>query len=405
VLWEGPYQLHYASLPQGPVLQEIDLTDGLQYGTDITAVCMTPEADIALVGDSGGGLRVWSLESGDLLRLLDGHEDSVWLIRLTPDGRHVLSGGWDRTLRLWEIETGRCIHVMPHADAVWSAAVTPDGTHAVVGDRGGTLRVWNLGSGCNVRTVKAHVDEVASVQLSPDGSRVLSFGGEKDRQLKLWNLGGMGRRQRWRVDTNCEYSFRHDAQVMRASILPDGRRAVSQDNSGAIYVWNLATGQRVSNFEIQGLSPMGISRRLHPTADGLFLFSSGEDKLLVWSLETGRCIRELEGHRWSVSKIALSPDQRRILSIGGQTLRVWELEWEFEFPEPVDWDEGARPYLETFLTLHTSYDADGLTRRGTPAWSEEECQQLLTELGHHGYGWLRPEGVRNKLEEMAGKLQ
>jgi hypothetical protein len=71
----------------------------------------------------------------------------------------------------------------------------------------------------------------------------------------------------------------------------------------------------------------------------------------------------------------------------------------------MDWDEGARPYLETFLTLHCPYGEDGVSRVGKPEWSEDDFQQLLTELQYRGYGWLRPEGVRKKLEEMTANWQ
>ena len=82
--------------------------------------------------------------------------------------------------------------------------------------------------------------------------------------------------------------------------------------------------------------------------------------------------------------------------------------------DPADWDEGARPYLENFLTLHTPYAAalpDGkpseaeiiraLTREGTPIYTDDDFNQLLETLANAGYGWLRPEGVRRELNKMA----
>lgn len=66
-------------------------------------------------------------------------------------------------------------------------------------------------------------------------------------------------------------------------------------------------------------------------------------------------------------------------------------------------DEGARPYLHIFHALHTPYGPDGISRPGTPAWREEDFQQLLAELGYRGCGWLRPEGVRRKLEAIASQ--
>jgi hypothetical protein len=91
--------------------------------------------------------------------------------------------------------------------------------------------------------------------------------------------------------------------------------------------------------------------------------------------------------------------------------------WEYEFPVSTDWDEGARPYLENYLSLCTPYAAilptdrkpseeeiqRALTRVGRPniALVESNLKRLLHTLSYAGYGWLRPEGVRKELEKMA----
>ena len=84
---------------------------------------------------------------------------------------------------------------------------------------------------------------------------------------------------------------------------------------------------------------------------------------------------------------------------------LWEQVWVYEFPEPSDWDEGARPYLEKFLTLCCPVDKDGIRSVGKPVWNDEDFKKLLNELQHRGYGWLRPQGVRKKLEEMTANWQ
>ena len=99
--------------------------------------------------------------------------------------------------------------------------------------------------------------------------------------------------------------------------------------------------------------------------------------------------------------MAFSPDARFALS-GSEdsTLRLWELDWELEQNQPADWDEGARPFLTAFLTLHTPC-TDGPVRGGKPSWTEDDLQGLLRTLACAGYGWLRPVGARRELERMA----
>jgi hypothetical protein len=96
---------------------------------------------------------------------------------------------------------------------------------------------------------------------------------------------------------------------------------------------------------------------------------------------------------------------------------VWFLDWDLEDNEPADWDEGARPYLEMFLSAHEPYAGElpagrtptdeeivrALTREGRPVWTEDDFHQLLHTLGCAGYGWLRPEGVRRELAKMTAE--
>jgi WD40 repeat protein len=160
--------------------------------------------------------------------------------------------------------------------------------------------------------------------------------------------------------------------------------------------------------------------------DGRFALSGSEDKTLrLWDVMTGECLHVLEGHLGPVRSVSLSADSRFALSGGGDfgvndyLVRLWQLDWDLEARDPADWDEGARPYLETFLTLHTPYAgtlpqdrepseeeiALALTRRGRSTWIEQDFQALIKELQYAGYGWLRPEGVHAELERMAHDWQ
>jgi hypothetical protein len=136
--------------------------------------------------------------------------------------------------------------------------------------------------------------------------------------------------------------------------------------------------------------------------DGRYALSGACDGTLrLWEASSGKCLRTFAGHTDAVTSVSWSPDGRYALS-GGQdkTLRLWELDWEFAPNQPADWDEGARPFLEAFLTVHTPY-VGGMVRRGKPSWTEDDFRRLLDTLGCAGYGWLRPEGVRHMLDQLA----
>src|SRR5262249_24550032 len=100
------------------------------------------------------------------------------------------------------------------------------------------------------------------------------------------------------------------------------------------------------------------------------------------------------------------------------SMKLWVLDWELEDRPPADWDDGAKPYLETFLTLHTPYVTEApklfslnrkapppLSRRGTPDWTADDFDELLHTLGCAGFGWLRPEAVHRRLRQMAAEWE
>ena len=101
-------------------------------------------------------VRLWEVESGRCLRVLEGHTVSVWSVAWSPDGRHALSGSEDKTVRLWEVASGRCLRVLEgHTASVWSVAWSPDGQHALSGAEDKTVRLWEVGAGAACACSKA----------------------------------------------------------------------------------------------------------------------------------------------------------------------------------------------------------------------------------------------------------
>jgi WD40 repeat protein len=85
----------------------------------------------------------------------------------SPDGAHALSGGWDRTLKLWDVATGALIRTFQaQSDRISSVAFSPDGARVLSGCYDGTLKLWDAATGAIIRTFR-HSGEVTSVAFSP----------------------------------------------------------------------------------------------------------------------------------------------------------------------------------------------------------------------------------------------
>ncbi|MGO9985657.1 MAG: hypothetical protein ACLPIX_15800 [Rhodomicrobium sp.] len=122
------------------------------------------------------------------LKTFEGHGSDVTSAALSSDGRQALSGSRDRTLKLWDVETGRLLKTFEgHSDEVLSVAFRPDGARALSGSKDKTVKLWDVRTGQLLKTLEGHSDAVASLAVSADGSQILS--GSADKTLKLWNTG------------------------------------------------------------------------------------------------------------------------------------------------------------------------------------------------------------------------
>jgi WD40 repeat protein/serine/threonine protein kinase len=358
----------------------------------------------ALTAGDDEMLRLWDLATGRCVRTFEGHKGTVHSASLSFERRCVLSGGQDGTLRLWDLAEGSCLSkIKAHEGCVTALALSADRRLAVTGGTDKILRLWELTSGRCLRTLEGHTDDVNSAHVTSDGRWALSGG--QDGTLRMWLLS----------TGQCVRILEGQQGEFFQSIVSADMRwvfSVSADNY-SVRLWDLTTGRCLRMFEGHHKD---IVHSICITLDGRWAISSSSDSTLrLWEVATGRCVRILEAREYSVIlEVDVSADARWVISAGDH-LQLWELDWELEAADPADWDEGARPYVDNFLTLHTPYAGTlpddrapsdeevtlALTRRGRPSWTDDDFKQLLYTLGCAGYGWLRPEGVKRELEKMA----
>jgi WD40 repeat protein len=209
------------------------------HTSEVTSVAFSPDGLTALSGSQDKTLKLWDVATGRNLRTFYGHAGGVCSVAYTPDSRMALSGSGDCTLKLWDIVTGKEVRTFIGSKGpVYCVAISPDGKTAISGsyDKDNILRLWDLATGKELRIFKGHNDTIPSVAFSPKDHTLLSC--SWDDSLKLWDLNTGELKQTFK-DTN---------HVECVAISPDGRTALSGDFDFAVKLWDLATGAELHTF-------------------------------------------------------------------------------------------------------------------------------------------------------------
>jgi DNA-binding beta-propeller fold protein YncE len=297
-----------------------DLSYALQGHTgSVRSVSFSPDGRRIVSGSMDNTLRLWDAATGKPIGSpLQGHTEPV-SVAFSPDGRRIVSGSMDNTLRLWDAVTGKPIGspLQGHTNSVWSVAFSPDGRRIVSGSEDNTLRLWDAVTGKPIGSpLQGRTGSVFSVAFSPDGRRIVS--GSEDNTLRLWDAA-TGKP----IGSPLQG---HTEPVISVAFSPDGLRIVSGSEDNTLRLWDAVTGKPIGS-PLQGHRSVVISVAFSP--DGRRIVSgSGDNTLRLWDAATGKPIGSpLQGHTGWVVSVAFSPDGRRIVSGSwDNTLRLWDEE-------------------------------------------------------------------------------
>lgn len=278
--------------------------------------------------------------ASQLVKTVAGHSDYVQAVAVSPDGRLVVSGSDDMSVKLWQVlrnEVGqptlRPISTLSgHAGFVRTVAISPDGQLLASGSNDKSIRIWHLGAGPShipqgalLLTLAGHKNWVRAVAFSPNGQLLASCG--DDNTINIWYL---------RTGQLLTALEGHTDYVRCLAFSPDGRMMASGSDDKTINLWRLDTEGRPYEqplLTLEGHS--GYVRTLAISSDGQILASGSDDQTItVWQLDSSdpenvsaTPLHLLGGHAGLIWSVAISPDGRLLASSSrDKTIRLWNLE-------------------------------------------------------------------------------
>ncbi|MGF1582350.1 MAG: WD40 repeat domain-containing protein [Gemmataceae bacterium] len=221
----------------------------------------------------GGGQAGQNEKSPAVVRTFKGHKNVVYGVAFSPKGKYLVTGSWDKTLKMWDVNSGKVI------------------------------RTFGGPSG--------HKEMVLTVDVSPDG-RYIASGGQ-DRQLKIWDLPSTDARQQ--LDAKQE--------LTGVDVSPDGKKLAIAGKDGVVRIHNSADFKKL--LELTGHD--GEVKSVQFSANGAVVGSSGVDGTLrFWNSANGQLINVIGAHEGAVNDLVIHPNNSNAYSVGEDgALRFWQL--------------------------------------------------------------------------------
>ena len=278
------------------------------------SVCYSPDRKYVVSGSEDKTINIWEIETGRCIRTLEGHTDTVYAVCYSPDGKYIASGSGDGTIKLWEVSSGSCVKTLKAKTVVTSLSYSPDGRYVASGSWDKTIKLWDVASGECIKVFAGHTDLINSVCYSPNGKYIVS--GSKDKTIKLWEV----------ATGECIKTLAgHTDRINSVCYSPDGKYIVSGSEDKTIKLWEAATGECIKTLSEHTSPVYAVAYSL----DGKTVASGSFDHTIkLWEVASGSCVKTLKA-KTVVTSLSYSPDGAYLASsFWDNEIKLWDIATE-----------------------------------------------------------------------------
>lgn len=293
--------------------QEIRSLLGHESGICVDGcLAFSPDGRHLASGSWDHTIKLWEVNTGNTLQTLQGHKNLVLSIAFSPNGLLLASGSADNTIKLWEVSTGKMLQTLKEeGNWVGSLAFSPDGQILAAEGANYTIKVWELSTGKVLHRLSGHKNIVNSISFNPYDNIIAT--GSADSTIKLWEV----------TTGKLLHTFKgHQKDVLSVAFSPNGRTLASGDAASTIKLWDISNGKELQNFNDHKNWVLSVVF----SPDGRRLASGSHDHTIkLWDISEGKILQTLPGHDNDVNAIAFSPNGR-ILASGSRdkTIKLWQ---------------------------------------------------------------------------------
>ena len=286
---------------------------------EINALAFTPDGKMLISGGADKSIKIWSIQQDTLLKIIvdnnlpngsDAHKGSVRSLAISPDGKLLVSCSFDKTIKFWSLPKGELLKTIDNQEErMLSVVISTDGKVVASSSYAHDIKLWNIPDGDLLKTINLN-EYTGSLTFSPNDN-ILASRGDDNKTIQLWDYSTGNRLQNMKSN-----------QINKLSISPDGKWLASGEYN-IIKIWSLPDGNLKKTINAGGewTQSLAISK------DSKILISGDLfNYITLWSIPEGKELKIIHRGKHIIYCLAVSPDGTIFASGDSNgTIQLWSL--------------------------------------------------------------------------------